>query len=143
MARGFTSNGTPGPDTVQVQVARRPLSSEEAAWVQRQPVHGKPDLNRLRAELAEAGFEAVELQLSADREFLTFQARVTYRVGTMDDDLLLRRLASIFRRAGFAVGFEELAIVEVDGACLSGHTLTGPLAEICEHGAPRTTGPSR
>lgn len=40
------------------------------------------------------------------------------------------------RAAGFRIGFEEIGIAAVDGPIISGGALTGPINEICEHGAP-------
>ena len=82
--------------------------------------------------VADAGFEDIELNLSDDGEDLSFKLRVTEQVAAQDSDALLELWIAAFRRAGFQIGFEEIAITGVAEALVSGQTLTGPIAEIAE-----------
>ncbi len=132
----FGANERAKGETIAEFVARSRLSPEEIAWAQDQPVHGCPDLNRLRGELAKAGFNDIDLQLSADRERFSFKMRLTERVFAEDNGALLRSWITALRSAGFRVGFAEVGVADVEGKFISGETLTGPVAEICEHGAP-------
>jgi hypothetical protein len=140
-----TSNphGKSGPnrkaesESIAQSIARSRLTPEEIAWAQSQPVNGRPNLNRLCAELAKAGFEDIEIDPSADRERLSFKMRLTERVVAQNNDSLLRSWITALRSAGFQVGFEEVGVADVEGNLISGDTLTGPIAEICEHGAPQ------
>jgi hypothetical protein len=86
--------------------------------------------------LAKVGFDDIDLQLSADRERLSFKMRLTERGVAEDNDALLRSWIMALRSAGFRVGFEEVGVADVEGDLISGNALTGPLAEICEQGAP-------
>jgi hypothetical protein len=49
----------------------------------------------------------------------------------------LRRWITTFRSTGFAVGFEEIGMTDVNGTVVSGHALTGPIHELAELGAPQ------
>jgi hypothetical protein len=123
-------------ETIAEFVARSRLTPQEIAWAQSQPVQGRPDLNRLRIELEDAGFTHIDLRLSEDREILRFKVRLSARVGAADNDGLLRVWITRFRRAGFEVTFVEVGIDAVDGQAISGSTLTGPLDAVCQQGAP-------
>jgi EAL domain-containing protein (putative c-di-GMP-specific phosphodiesterase class I) len=132
----FHPNERADHETIAEFLARSRLSPEQIEWAQSQPVHGRPDLDRLRAELAKVGFDDIDLQLSADRERLSFKMRLTERGVAEDNDALLRSWIMALRSAGFRVGFEEVGVADVEGDLISGNALTGPLAEICEQGAP-------
>jgi hypothetical protein len=132
----FGPNCKAQSESIAEFVARSRLTPEEIAWTQSQPVHGRPDLDRLRAELAKAGFEDIEIEPSADRERLSFRMRLTERVVAEDNDALLRSWITALRSAGFRVGFEEVGVADVEGNFISADALTAPLEEICEQGAP-------
>ena len=117
-------------------VARSVLTPEQITCVESQPVRGTPNLRRLRGELQDAGFADIRLDLRAGGESLTFKVRLTPQVMADDSDSLLRLWIGLFRAAGFRVGFSEIAITAVDGPQISGGTLTGPIDEVAEHGAP-------
>ena len=119
-----------------------PVSPEEIAWTQAQPVAGSPSLSGLAAALRAAGWEPVELALSDDREFLTFSVRRGDHLShkATDRENAIRMLIRAFRQAGFSVGFTEVAFSAFDGEFLTGGTLVGPLEQICEHG-PVLVGP--
>ena len=123
-------------ETIAAFVARGRLTTAQMAWANAQPVFENPDLNRLRAELVIAGFMDIVLRLDDDHQVLEFSLRLTGQVEDEDNETLLRLWITIFRSAGFRVGFEEIGIVGVDGPLISGCTLTGPIEEVAEHGAP-------
>lgn len=85
--------------------------------------------------MADAGFADIEVQLSADRQDVSFNVRFTERVAAKDYEALLRLWITAFRAAGFRVGFEEIGIADADGTLVYGTTLTGPIAEVAECGA--------
>jgi hypothetical protein len=132
----FRVNGRGASESIAEFVARSRLTLEEIEWAERQPVNGAPSLRRLRTGLANAGFADIKLELGADREVLRFAVRLTPQVAAEDGDELLRLWVSVFRAAGFRIGFEEIGIDAVEGPIVSGGTLTGPINEICEQGAP-------
>jgi hypothetical protein len=117
-------------------LARNRITDEEIAWVDRQPVQGAPSLRRLRAQLEQARFAGIELDLYAGGEALDFKLRLTPQVAAEDGDSLVRLWIRLFRAAGFEVGFSELGISSVDGTLISGKTLTGPIDQVAERGAP-------
>jgi hypothetical protein len=117
-------------------LARNRITDEEIAWVQSQPVVGAPSLRRLRAKLGQAGFAAIKLDLYASGEVLDFKVRLTPQVMAEESDSLVRLWIRIFRESGFNVGFCEVGISNVDGTLFSGLTLTGPIDQVAEHGAP-------
>ncbi len=135
--RKFKTNCKAKLETVQDFVKRCRLTPEDIHWPHTQPVAGKPELDRLRTMLAKAGFTDINLKLSDNKQDLSFEVRLTAQVNAEGNDALLRLWITAFRAAGFPVGFEEIGITDVDGNLISGHTLTGPIAEIAEHGAPR------
>ena len=67
---------------------------------------------------------------------MELRARITARVEADDRESLLRLLIKLLRAAGFRVGFCEAGIVDVDGAVVTAYSLTGPIGEVAEHGAP-------
>jgi hypothetical protein len=135
--RKFGPNCRAESESIADFVTRSELTAEDIAWTQGQQVHGRPSLPRLRATLAEAGFADIELRLSADRQDLSFQVRVTDQVAARDSDSLLRLWITALRAAGFNVGIGEVGITAAEGDLVYGQALTGPLAEIAEHGAPQ------
>lgn len=113
-----------------------PVSPEELAWTQAQPLVGSPSLSRLAAALSAAGWEPQELALSKDGESVeyslggqTLQGRVA-----IERENTLRTLIRVFRQAGFRVGFTEVAIGIFDGERITGSSLVGPLEQVCTHG---------
>ncbi len=140
--RAFQPNVRRETETVQRFLERNALTAEEVAWQQALPVVGNPSLRRLHAALAEAGFADIELRLSADQQDLSFNVRVTDQVAAQDSDSLLRSWIIALRAAGFRVGFEEIGISDAEGSLVYGQALTGPIAEIAEHGAPPIEGQS-
>jgi hypothetical protein len=131
----FEVNQRQDGETVKEFVQRCKLTLDEIVWVESQAVVGDPSLPRLRAALADAGFEVLELNLSNDGEDLEFRVRVTERVAAPDSDALLRLWIAAFRQAGFQLGFEEIAVIGVEDAVVRGRKLAGPIAEIAERGA--------
>ena len=119
-----------------------PVSPEEMAWTQAQPVVGSPALSRLSAALRAAGWEPRELVLSNDRESVNFSLRRGDHRGqkATDREDALRTLIRAFRQGGFCVGFSEVTIDAFDGEYLTGGSLVGPLEQTCEHG-PVLVGP--
>jgi len=113
-----------------------PVSPEEMAWTQAQPVAASPSLSGLAAALRAAGWEPRELVLSNDRESINFSLRRGDHRGqkVVDREDALRTLIRAFRQGGFCVGFTEVAIDAFDGEFLTGCSLVGPLEQICEHG---------
>lgn len=113
----------------------RSVTRAEFAWQSRQPVHPPASLPRLRAALKSAGFNEVRVRLHDDQESMDFRLRAGRRLNGVKGDQLHRLLIRVCRSAGFAIGYEELA-VEASGASMKGFTLTGPIGEVAEHGAP-------
>lgn len=113
-----------------------PVSPEDRQWEHDQPVVGSPSLDRLAGALRIAGWEPLELALSGDSEFVSFNLRRNAVVGGVADsrEAMLRSLIPTFRQAGFAVGFSEIAIDAFDGEYVTGGTLVGPLEEVCLQG---------
>lgn len=113
-----------------------PVSPEELAWTQAQPVIGSPSLSRLAATLKTAGWEPLELVLSNDGESVDFSLRGHPQQcrGEVERENVLRTLIRAFRQAGFNVGFTELAIDTFTGESLSRSTLVGPLEQVCSFG---------
>jgi hypothetical protein len=117
----------------------RKVTAAELAWQQKQPVVGPPSLPRLRAALKQAGFERVRLKLDANHEGLAFALRPGTLAGQPVRDRLLKLLIRTFRSAGFDIGWSELA-VHSTGTSIIGATLTGPIDEVAEDGAPAIEG---
>jgi hypothetical protein len=118
----------------------KPITPEEMAWTQAQPVHGKPDLTRLRSALEADGSRVVELALSDDHEFISFRLERGETVRGQDKEHCLRGLIQAFRSAGFNVGFSEVCVADLDDRFLRGASLTSPVVRVCE-GGPVPVGP--
>jgi len=118
-----------------VKTKIRKVTHAEFAWQAQQPVHPPASLPRLRAALKSAGFNKVQVRLHDDRESMDFRLRPGHGLNGLEGDQLRRLLIRTCRSAGFAIGYEELA-VEATGASMKGFTLTGPIGEVAEHGAP-------
>jgi hypothetical protein len=114
----------------------RPLTPEEIAWQQAQPLIGTPSLTRLRAALKEAGLPALRIVLGAERESVQFWIYRGQEVRRLDEEQTTRRLITIFRASGFEVGFTELGITDFHATRLFGSSLVGPLDQLCEQGPP-------
>ena len=115
-------------------VMLNPLTDEQNAWTEQQPVVGKPCMARLAVSLAAAGLTPIDLLVSDDGESIKFKLARTEAVRRLDKEQTLRLLITGFRYAGFNVGFTEMGIVDFDEQTLFGVTLCGPLVEICEQG---------
>ena len=113
----------------------RRVTSAEFAWQARQPVCPPPSLRRLREALKSEGFSNVQLRLHDDGEGMDFRLGRGTKTQRVKGDQLHRLLIRICRNAGFAIGYEELA-VKANRASIMGITLTGPIAQVAEHGAP-------
>lgn len=115
------------------------VTPEEVAWTLAQPVAGTASLSRLAGALRATGWEPFELALSDDGESVNFSLGRGDRHGhtASDREVALRILIRSFRRAGFCVGFTELAIDTFEGDFLTGSSLVGPLEHVCEHGPVR------
>lgn len=112
----------------------KPLTPEEIAWTNRQPVVGTPSIKKLRGALEAAGLRPVELTLHPDGENFEFWLERGPAARQLDREQTLRQLIAIFRRSGFEVGFVELAVADFDDQSVYGSTLIGPLDLICTHG---------
>jgi len=115
------------------------VTPTEFKWQHKQPVIGLPSLPRLRSVLKQEGFSSVRVKLAANQESLQFTLRPGPEREGLKGDRLLKLLIRVFRSAGFAVGFEELSVDSAD-TLVKGYTLTGPLEEIAETGAPSIRG---
>jgi hypothetical protein len=112
----------------------KPLTPEEIAWTNQQPVVGNPSLTRLRAALIAAALRPVELLLGANGESVEFRLERGPAVRHLDRERTLRQLITTFRGCGFEIGFTEMAIADFDDQFVSGGSLVGPLEQICEQG---------
>lgn len=112
----------------------KPLTPEEIAWTNRQPVSGKPSLTRLRTALETAGLRPVELALDDDGENVEFRLERGPAVRQLDREQTLRMLITTFRRSGFEVGFVELGVADFDDQSVYGMSLVAPLEQVCEYG---------
>ena len=110
-----------------------PVSPEEIAWTNQQPVVGKPSLTRLRAELIAAGLRPAILALDEEGENVEFRLERGPAARHLDKEQTLRQLITTFRGSGFEVGFTELGVADFDDQSVYGSTLVGPLEQICEH----------
>jgi hypothetical protein len=110
----------------------QPITPEEFAWTNQQPVTGAPSLTRLRAGLEAAGLRPVELVLDADGTSMEFRLERGPSVRQMDREQTLRRLITTFRASGFEVGFVELGVGDFDDEIVSGFSLVAPLETIGE-----------
>ena len=110
-----------------------PVSTEETAWTNQQPVVGKPSLTRLRAELIAAGLRPAILALDEEGENVEFRLERGPAARHLDKEQTLRQLITTFRGSGFEVGFTELGVADFDEQSVYGSTLVGPLEQICEH----------
>jgi hypothetical protein len=110
----------------------QPITPEEFAWTNQQPVTGAPSLTRLRAGLEAAGLRPVELVLDADGTSMEFRLERGPAVRQMDREGTLRRLIKNFRGAGFEVGYAELGLGDFDDEIVSGFSLVAPLEPIGE-----------
>jgi hypothetical protein len=117
-----------------MSIKLKPLTAEEIAWTNQQPVVGKPSLTLLRAALEAAGLRPVELALDDDGENVEFRLERGPAARQLDREQTLRMLITTFRGSGFEVGFTEMALADCDDDSIHGMTLVGPLELICEHG---------
>jgi hypothetical protein len=118
----------------------KPITPEEIAWTNQQPVVGEPSLTRLRVALEAGGLRPAELALHPDGEDLEFRLERGPAVRHLNREQTLRQLIITFRGSGFEVGFTEMALADFDKESVYGTTLVGPLEQICEHG-PVLVGP--
>ena len=112
----------------------KPLTPEEIAWTNQQPVVGTPALTSLRAALDAAGLHPVELVLSPDRETVEFRLESGPAVRHLNRERILRQLIKTFRGSGFEVGYVELGVSDFDEESVSGMSLVAPLEQVCEQG---------
>ena len=68
----------------------RPLTPEEIAWQQAQPLIGTPSLTRLRAALKGAGLPAPRLVLNDERESVEFWIYRSQEVRRLDQEQTTR-----------------------------------------------------
>ena len=113
-----------------------PLTAEEIAWTERQPVVGDPSLTRLRTALRRAGLTPVEIEIEDEGETLTFRLRRSAGLQELDRRLMLRLLISVLRRAGFEVGYSEVFLDNMDDVVVTGQTYTAPLSQLFYIGPP-------
>ena len=132
----FTVNGRRADETIAEFIERNRITDEQLAWVEAQPLRGKPSLRRLRAAFAGAGFEDISLQLSDDHQDLEFRVRLTPNVNAEDSESLVRLWIKILRSSGFCVGFSEAGITDLAGAVAHGTTLTDNSERLYHNGAP-------
>ena len=117
-----------------------PVTAEEAAWVQSQPVIGRPSVARLRRELRRAGFTQIELALTDDGEGLEFQLLRSAGLQELKREQMLRLVITVLRRSGFSVGFSEVALVDMDDSVVAGFAYTAPLEELYANRRPHSGG---
>lgn len=121
----------PEPSSVKLPA---PITPEEIAWTNLQPMIGTPSLTRLRLALQTAGLRPVELVLNDDGENIEFRLERGPTVRHMDREQTLRTLIATFRGSGFEVGYTELAVADFDDQSVYGMSLVAPLEQVCEHG---------
>jgi hypothetical protein len=109
-----------------------PVTSEQIAWTEQQPVVGRPSMARLAVGLKAAGLKPLGLEVFDDGKTIDFNLGRTETVYGLDQEQTLRRLITVFRTSGFDVGFSELGIGDFDEQALFGSSLTAPLARVCE-----------
>jgi hypothetical protein len=114
----------------------RQITDQELAWTESQPVIGNPCMTRLRVALTKSGLPPVELAMEGDGEGLRFRLRRTAGLVELDREHVLRLLISIMRRAGFAVGYSEVAVVGVDDEFVDGFSYVAPLSQLFYYGPP-------
>ena len=113
----------------------RRITAQEEAWVQSQPIIGDPILTRLHRELRRAGFIERELALTDGGEGLELRLVRSAGLQELNHDLMTRLLISVLRRAGFEVGFSEVAILDMDDERVDGFSYVAPLDQLF-HGRP-------
>ena len=114
----------------------RQITAEELAWVAAQALVGDPSLTRLRSVLKRAGLAPVELALTDKGEGLEFRLRRSAGLQELDREQMLRLLIGVMRRAGFDVGFSEVAIINMNASVVDGFTYTAPLSQLFHLGPP-------
>ncbi|MCL4787035.1 MAG: hypothetical protein KJ070_09630 [Verrucomicrobia bacterium] len=112
----------------------KPITPEEIAWTNQQPVVSTPSLTRLRLGLETAGLRPVELLLDDDGENIEFRLERGSALRYMDREQTLRQLIATFRGSGFEIGFAELAVADFDDESVYGMSLVAPLEQVCEFG---------
>jgi hypothetical protein len=113
-----------------------PLTPEEIAWTESQPVIGSPSLSRLHMILREVGFTPEGLALVDIGEGLELQLLRGGATGALDREQVLRLVIIALRRAGFNIGFSEVAIVEMTDEAVTAFSYVAPLQAIFDLGPP-------
>ena len=114
----------------------RPITQTESTWVENEPVVGSASLPRLRLALVSAGLAPVEITITDDCEMLRLRLLRAAGLQELDREQVLRLLIFALRRAGFAVGFTEVCLADMNDMLVNAYTLTGPLDQICVIGTP-------